>query len=76
MKIPPRKDKVHDREMLRMLSLLSQLGIMMALCVVIGVFIGRFLDSFLGTSPWLLLLFSFIGVAAAFKALFDFSLKK
>ncbi len=43
---------------------------------MIGVFLGRFLDKLLGTSPWLLLLFSLLGVGATFKALLDTGLKK
>jgi ATP synthase protein I len=56
---------------LRALSFFSQIGITMAACVFIGVFLGRFLDNLAGTSPWLLLLFSLSGAAAALKALFD-----
>jgi ATP synthase protein I len=48
----------------------------MAACVLIGVFLGRFLDNLLNTSPWLLLLFSLLGVGAALKALFDLAAKK
>ncbi|MEA4969985.1 MAG: AtpZ/AtpI family protein [Candidatus Pelethousia sp.] len=60
------------RELLRALSFLSQIGITMAACVLIGVLVGRFLDNLLGTAPWLLLLFSLLGAAAAIKVLFDF----
>ena len=59
------------RELLRAISFLSQIGITMAACVLVGVLLGRFLDNFFGTSPWLLIIFSFLGMAAAFKALFD-----
>ncbi|MGI6169444.1 MAG: AtpZ/AtpI family protein [Christensenellales bacterium] len=58
------------------LSFFSQIGITMAACVLIGVFLGRFLDNLLGTTPYLLLLFSLFGVGAAFKALFDLAGKK
>jgi ATP synthase protein I len=37
------------------------------------VLVGRFLDSLFGTGPWLLLIFSFLGVGAAVKSLFDMS---
>lgn len=47
----------------------------MASCVFIGVFLGRYLDKLLGSSPWLLLVFSLIGVGAAIKVLFDFANK-
>lgn len=60
-----------NKDLVKALGLLSQVGITMAVCVLVGVFLGRFLDGLLGTSPWLLLLFSFLGVGAAFKSLFD-----
>ncbi|MGI6161248.1 MAG: AtpZ/AtpI family protein [Christensenellales bacterium] len=61
---------------MKALSFFSQIGITMAACVLIGVFLGRFLDNLLNTSPWLLLLFSLLGVGAALKALFDLAAKK
>ena len=67
------KKKKEQNEFLRAVSFFSQIGITMAGCVFIGVFLGRFLDNRLGTSPWLLLVFSLLGVVAAFKALFDLS---
>jgi len=47
------------------------MGLTFAICVLLGVLIGRFLDDFLGTSPWLLLVFAFLGVGAAFKTMYD-----
>ena len=60
-----------SKDFVKALALLSQVGIMMAVCILVGVLIGRFLDGLLGTGPWLLFLFSFLGVGAAFKSLFD-----
>ena len=68
-------DKKKKRGVLRALSFSSQIGITMAACVFIGVFGGRFLDGWLGTSPWLLLVFSLLGVAAAFRAIFQLAKK-
>ena len=59
-----------SKDMMKALALLSQVGIMMAVCILVGVLIGRFLDGLLGTGPWLLFLFSLLGVGAAFKSLF------
>jgi len=53
------------------LALLTQIGITFVVCILVGVFLGRFLDGLLGTSPWLLLILSFLGVAAGFKAVYD-----
>jgi ATP synthase protein I len=43
----------------------------MGFSVAIGVGIGYFLDSYLETKPWFLLIFFFVGVAAAFRSLFS-----
>ena len=40
---------------------------------MLGVLLGKWLDSLLNTSPWMLLLFSLLGAGAAFKHLYDFS---
>ena len=61
------------RETIRGLSMISQISVTMVACVLIGVFLGRFLDSRLGTTPWLLLVCSLLGVAASIKAIYDMS---
>ncbi|WP_429149006.1 AtpZ/AtpI family protein [Anaerotaenia torta] len=71
MKRKPGENKKQTKELLHALSFFSQIAITIAACLFIGVFIGKYLDSLLGTSPWLLLLFSLLGAAAAFKALFE-----
>jgi ATP synthase protein I len=76
LKKPRENGKKQGRELLRALSFFSQIGITMAACVLIGVFLGRFLDNLLGTSPWLLLLFSILGAVAALKAIFDLGQRK
>jgi ATP synthase protein I len=47
----------------------SSIGLEMALATAIGCSIGYALDWKLGTSPWLLLVFLLLGVAAGFKGL-------
>ena len=42
-----------NNETLRALANFSQIGITMAATIFVGVLLGRFLDSLLGTSPWL-----------------------
>ena len=44
----------------------STIGLEMGMGVAVGFFIGGWLDRLLGTSPGLLLLFIFFGVAAGF----------
>jgi F0F1-type ATP synthase assembly protein I len=47
---------------------LSSLGLEMGAAVVIGLLVGSWLDSRLGTNPWLTLLFLGFGFAAAAKS--------
>ena len=68
--------KVEVREITRAIGLVGQLGINMAACIVVGVITGKYLDLWLGTPPWLLLVFSLLGVGASFKTLYDFAMKK
>lgn len=65
--------KPKSSETLRALGQFSHIGVTMASSVFVGVLLGKFLDKTLGTSPWLLLIFSFLGAGAAIKFLFDFA---
>ncbi len=53
----------------RQLAGLSSLGITFAVSIAIGAAIGIALDRWLGTSPWLTILFFVFGVAAGFANL-------
>lgn len=73
---PPKIPKITNkqrREMMKALSIFSQVGVSMVVCVLMGVLAGRFLDSLLGTAPWMLFLFAFLGAGAAFKTMYDLS---
>jgi ATP synthase protein I len=48
---------------------MSSVGLEMAVATAIGWGIGYWLDGQLGTTPWLMLLFLLLGVAAGFKGL-------
>ena len=61
----PKNNREQRKEVFRGLSLASNLGITLASCLFIGVFLGRTLDRLLGTAPKLVLVFSLLGVAAA-----------
>jgi ATP synthase protein I len=50
----------------RQLAALSSLGITFAAAIAIGAASGIALDRWLGTSPWLTILFFLFGVAAGF----------
>jgi ATP synthase protein I len=55
---------------LRQLARLSTIGITLVASTAIGLAIGYGLDGWLGTSPWLTLIFTIFGIAAGFLNLF------
>ena len=55
-----------DYKWLRKASLASSIGLVLAVSVFIGWWFGSWLDKKLGTSPWLMLVFTLLGVAAGF----------
>ncbi len=59
---PPRKFKKYLR--------FSTIGLELGLAVVLGLFVGQYLDDRFGTTPWLLLLFLLFGLVAGFRNLF------
>lgn len=63
--------KSQNSETLRALAHFSQIGITVAASVFTGVMLGKILDNFLGTTPWLLLIFSLMGAGAAIKSIFE-----
>ena len=70
------EDKKHNNELLRSLYMVSQIGLTISACVIIGVFLGRFLDNTFGTSPVLLIIFSLLGAGAGFRSIFQYANKK
>ena len=59
-----------DRKLIRMLGVLSTVGITMVAATVIGLFIGLKLDKVFDTSPWLTALFLLFGLIAGFRNLY------
>lgn len=60
----------NKRELFRTLGLLSSVGIAMVAATLIGLAIGYYLDKWLGTSPWLTLIFLAFGIIAGFRNIF------
>ncbi|HEX9843177.1 MAG TPA: AtpZ/AtpI family protein [bacterium] len=48
----------------------SAVGLELGLSVIVGLVVGQWLDSRLGTEPWLLLLFLVFGMIAGFRSVF------
>ncbi|MFQ5720970.1 MAG: AtpZ/AtpI family protein [Candidatus Aminicenantales bacterium] len=53
----------------RKIAALSSLVLMLPSSIAVGLFFGYLLDKWLGTDPWLLLLFTILGVISGFYSL-------
>ena len=63
-------DKQDRKELFRELGKYSALGLEMAISVVLGLAIGYYLDKWLGTSPWLTIVWIALGFAAGVRSLY------
>ena len=76
-KIPKRKIDSGDYfSAMSAFALVTQIGIMMMVAMAVGFAMGWGLDSWLGTSPWFIVIFSIIGVAAGFQNVYRLIKKK
>lgn len=55
-----------DYKWMRKAGLASSIGFILVFSILIGWLIGSSLDRLLGTSPWLMLVFTLMGIAAGF----------
>jgi ATP synthase protein I len=62
-----------DKKLLRMLAVLSTVGLTMVAATLIGLFLGLWLDRKFGTSPWLTAVFFLLGIFAGFRNLFVYA---
>lgn len=58
------------KRLFRTLASFSTVGMAMALSIAIGVGIGYYIDKRFGTEPWFLIIFTCLGIAAAFRNLY------
>jgi len=58
------------RQLFKTLSFLSSVGISMVAATFIGLAMGYYLDKWLGTAPWLTLIFLLIGIVSGFRNIF------
>ena len=63
-------DQQDRKAFFRELGKYSALGLEMALSVVIGMAIGYYLDRWLGTGPWLTVVWIALGFAAGVRSLY------
>ncbi len=57
-------------KLIRQIASYSTLGLEMGLSVAVGAIIGYYLDKWLHTDPWLLIVFLIFGVIAGFRSLY------
>ena len=65
-----RENRQDRKAFFRELGKYSALGLEMALSVVLGLGIGYYLDKWLGTAPWLMILWIGFGFAAGVRSLY------
>ena len=66
--LPPQgEDK---SKVIKQIAYYSTIGLEMGLAVAVGVGIGYYLDKWLGTDPWLLIVFLLFGIVAGFRSLY------
>jgi F0F1-type ATP synthase assembly protein I len=54
----------------RRLAELSSIALILPSSIAVGLFLGYYLDRWLGTDPWLLLIFTVLGIASGLLSLF------
>jgi F0F1-type ATP synthase assembly protein I len=60
----PQENRRESRRQLRHVSMLIAIPMLMLASPLVGYALGRLLDSILNTSPWLRIIFLFIGLGA------------
>ena len=58
------------RQLFKTLGFLSSVGMSMVAATFIGLAMGYYLDKWLGTSPWLTLIFLVLGIISGFRNIF------
>ncbi|PLX83933.1 MAG: magnesium transporter [Desulfuromonas sp.] len=58
------------RQLFRSLGFLSSVGTSMVAATLIGLAMGYYLDKWLGTSPWLTLVFLGFGIVSGFRNIY------
>ncbi len=60
----------NKEKIFRQIASYSTLGLEMGLSVAVGAIIGYYLDKWLHTEPWLLILFLIFGAISGFRSLY------
>jgi len=73
-KTGPSKEK-NSFSLLAIVTEAGTLGLTLAICLIAGVYIGRYIDSIMETSPWGLICCSFLGAVTGFWSLYKKALR-
>jgi ATP synthase protein I len=60
----------NKHQLIKSVGFLSGVGISLVAAILIGLAMGYYLDKWLGTSPWMLLLFLLFGIIAGFRNIY------
>lgn len=63
-------DKRDFKSDLKKLAEVSSLGLMLPSSIVVGLILGHYLDKLFGTQPWLLLIFTCLGIVSGLLSLY------
>lgn len=64
-----------DPNIMKSLSLISQVGFLMAIPIIGCILFGNFLDRAFGTGPLFLVIFTILGMLSAFRNLYVIAMK-
>ena len=67
--------KKGGQKIFRVLGVVGGFGFLMAATILLGYYVGHFLDQRFGTDPWLMILFLLVGVAFGFIQFFRMTRK-
>lgn len=59
-----------NKQLFKSLGFLSSVGISMVAATFIGLAMGYYLDKWLGTGPWLTLIFLLLGIISGFRNIY------
>lgn len=67
---PEKDNQLYTKKTLTALSLISEIGVSMAMNVAVGFFIGMYLDRWLGTTFIFLLIGIIVGILSGFRMVY------
>ena len=67
----PKLSKQELKTIFRAFGLITCMGISVVVCIGLGLLIGWALDRWLGTTPWMQLVFAILGCIAAIKTMYN-----